>query len=109
MITIQNSNRGKKIEEHLFKSFSSNGILGKKDMPEDSLPRGMTKGSLEHLMFTTLTVSIDYQRDANSLWHNSRITFEDPDTRYLLDPEEVTGTWFEKIEKIYSRLPLTLF
>ena len=41
-------------------------------MPEDVLPVGMEKGSLEHLFFNTLPVSFDYQRDANLMWAVSR-------------------------------------
>lgn len=34
----------------------------------------------------TLTVSIDYQRDADALWNSSRKTYADPSTKYLFDP-----------------------
>jgi hypothetical protein len=47
--------------------FFSTGIHGKNDMPEDVLPHSIKRGSLEHLLFITLTVSIDYQRDAEAL------------------------------------------
>lgn len=57
------------------------GILRKTETPEDMIPNGMIKWSLEHMLFITLTVSIDYQRDASVLWYNSRKTFEDPETR----------------------------
>lgn len=66
-------------------------------MPEDILPKGIHKGSLEHLMFITLTVSIDYQRDAMVLWDNSRKTFEDIETRYLFDPKSVCESPIDKI------------
>ena len=33
-------------------------------MPKDILPKGVIKGSLAHIMFIALTVSIDYQRNA---------------------------------------------
>jgi hypothetical protein len=58
-------------------------------MPENIEPAGIVRGSLEHLMFITLTVSIDYMRDANVLLGNSRKTYEDPDTRYLFDPKSI--------------------
>jgi hypothetical protein len=44
-------------------------------------------GSLKHILFITLTVSIDYQRDAAALWESSRLTFDDPATSYLFDPQ----------------------
>ena len=82
-----NSKKGKKVAQQLHNCFSTTGILGNTEMPEDILPKGMKKGSLEHLMFITLTVAIDYQRDANALWLVSRKTWEDPETRYLFNPE----------------------
>jgi hypothetical protein len=78
--------RGRRVAEVLYTSFRSDGIFGRKDMPEDIRPRGVRKGSYEHLLFITLTVAIDYQRDAPSLWDSSRKTFEDTETRYLFNP-----------------------
>ena len=57
----------------------------------------MTKGSLEHILFITLTVSTDYQRDASVLWYNSGKTFEDPETRYLFNPKSLYETPPRKI------------
>ena len=59
---------GKQLAELLHKSFLSTGIHGHTEMPEDELPKGMVRGSPEHLLFITLTVSIDYQRSATTLW-----------------------------------------
>ena len=66
-------------------------------MPEDILPEGIRKGSLEHLIFITLTVSIDYQRGVMEVWENSIKTFEDIETRYLFDPKVVSESSFDKI------------
>jgi len=66
-------------------------------MPEDIMPKGVVRGTLERFMFITLTVSIDYQRDAPALWKASRKTFEDPETRYLFDPKALYGTPPRKI------------
>jgi hypothetical protein len=78
--------RGNKLAGHLYRCFSSSGILGRTEMPEDILPDKIVKGSLEHLLFITQTVAIDYQRDANQLWAASRNTYQDTSTRYLYDP-----------------------
>ncbi len=83
------SKQGRDVASNLYSHFTTTGILGNTEMPEDLLPSGVKRGSLEHLLFITLTVSIDYQRDANALWESSRQTFEDPDTRYLYDPESL--------------------
>jgi len=59
------TDRGRQLAQLLYGCFYTTGILGNTEMPEDILPAGMNSGSLEHLLFITLTVSIDYQRDAN--------------------------------------------
>jgi len=97
MSIIIDGERGKKVAELLYTSFSTNGIHGRTDMPEDITPNGVVRGSLDHIFFITLTVSIDYQRDAPSLWASSRKTFEDPETRYLFDPKLLHETPREKI------------
>ncbi len=94
-----NPERGKKVSELLYNSFSTVGILGKTEMPEDILPKDIKRGSLEHLLFITFTVAIDYQRDANTLWAVSRKSFEDAETRYLYDPESLHKTPFKRITK----------
>lgn len=91
------SERSKKVAELLFNSFATVGILGHKIMPEDEPPEGVDRGSLEHLLFITLTVSIDYQRDALALWTSSRQTFVDPQTRYLFNLQQLGNANFDKI------------
>jgi len=93
------SKRGRKLSKLLHRKFITSGIFGRVEMPEDILPKGMTRGSLEHLLFITLTVAIDYQRDANILWEVSRQTWEDPETQYLFDPEAIHQTHYKKVTK----------
>lgn len=101
-----NSENGRDAAVILFDRFNSKeGIFGHNIMPEDILPvwnsdltsSGIKKGSYEHLMFITLVVSIDYQRDANRLWESGRKTFEDEETRWLFFPKEV-------VEKQHSQI-----
>ena len=82
-------NRGREIGKLLYRTFGSTGIFGRTEMPENLLPRGVRRGSTEHQLFITLTVAIDYQRDANTLWELSRKTFEDSETRYLFEPDQL--------------------
>lgn len=93
-----NSEKAKSAAIILFEKFNSvEGIFGHNIMPEDLLPTwgsdltssGIEKGSYEHLMFITLVVSIDYQREANQLWEAGRKTFEDERTRWVFYPENV--------------------
>ncbi len=85
MITID-TERGREAAKLLHSAFAQQGIHGRKWMPEDVMPAGVEQGSVEHILFLTLTVSIDYQREAGALWGAARQTFEDPSTRYLFDP-----------------------
>jgi len=79
------------VAEILYNHFyeSKEGIFGRKDMPEGLLPKSIKRGSYNHLMFITLTVSIDYQRDAPELWKVSRRTMDDPDALWIYSPKEV--------------------
>ncbi len=89
--------RGKKLAERLHWLFLNGGIHGNALMPEDVTPLGVERGSLGHLLFTTLTVAIDYQRDAISLWASARKSHDDPDTHYLFDPPALHETKPKKI------------
>jgi len=105
-IVIDNE-KGAKVGRLLYHSFATVGIHGHKDMPEDITPTGVERGSLEHVLFITLTVSIDYQRDAPSLWKVSRQTFQDPETRYLFDPGQLHQITFQKIAKDMQKYKLS--
>ena len=49
------SDRGKRLAQLLYNCFSTMGIFENTEIPEDILPAGMKKGSLEHLIFITLS------------------------------------------------------
>jgi hypothetical protein len=84
--------RARQVAARLLAAYQSTGIFGTKEMPEDMLPEGVEAGSEEHLRFITLTVAIDYQRNADDLWAAARATYADPATRYLFDPPAVAHT-----------------
>jgi hypothetical protein len=99
MTLILDIDRGNRVAAFLHRSFTTIGIHGRTDMPEDRPPQGVRLGSLEHILFLTLTVAIDYQRDASQLWESSRRSFEDPTTRYLFTPQALHENTFDKIIK----------
>ncbi|CAD6494443.1 MAG: hypothetical protein EMLJLAPB_00791 [Candidatus Argoarchaeum ethanivorans] len=107
MSIVIDNERGKKVAKLLYDSFSTLGIHGKTDMPEDITPNNVVKGSLDHIFFITLTVSIDYQRDAPSLWESSRKTFDDSKTRYLFNPKLLHETPFRKIVEDMQKYKLS--
>ena len=58
-------------------------------LPESKPPNGVSRGSYEHIMFLTLSVSLDYQRSANDLWDSARKTWESGDTSWVFSPKKV--------------------
>jgi len=107
MSIVTDSERGKKVAELLYHSFCTAGIHGRKDMPEDIMPSRVVRSSLDHTLFITLTVSIDYQRDAPALWESSRRTFNDPETRYLFNPKLLHETPPRKIVEDLQKYKLS--
>jgi hypothetical protein len=73
------------------------GVFGSEALPESAPPAGVEIGSLDHLLFITLTVVIDYQRDAPALWSSSRRTFEDPETHYLFEPQKLVSVPWDQV------------
>lgn len=101
-----NPEKAKDVGIILYEKFNSEeGIFGHNIMPEDILPKwgsdlsssNIARGSYEHLMFITLVVSIDYQRNADQLWEAGRKTFEDEGTRWLFMPKELMNKSFSEI------------
>jgi len=89
--------KGTEIATILYEAFRTTGIHGMRDMPEDTPPQGIALGSPDHIIFLTLTVAIDYQRDAPALWDAARETWEDPETRYLFDPHVVSTAPLDQV------------
>lgn len=111
-----NLKEGREIALSLFEKFNSNdGIFGHNIMPEDFVPRWgsnledlkINRGSYEHLLFITMVVSIDYQRDADKLWKAGRKTFETRETRWLFFPEELNKKSFPDIVNAMKRFKLS--
>ena len=93
--------RARELADHLQQAFlpSGGGIFGEHQMPEDILPKGISVGSREQLLFVTLTVSVDYMRDASELWRAARDAWADADTRYLFEPRDVVAAGYQQVER----------
>jgi len=57
-------------------------------MPEATCVGGIA-AQLDRILIITMTVAIDYQRDAESLWRLARNLYDDADTRWAFCPSEV--------------------
>jgi len=99
--------RGAKVAEILFRTFNMAGIFGRNDMPEDKPPKGVKRGSIEHALFITLTVAIDYMRDANQLWNAARLTYKDETTRWLFNPSAVSKVSFNEVLEAMKKYGLS--
>jgi hypothetical protein len=91
--------RGREVAKVLHKAFRTVGIHGKKDMPENLLPDGVTRGSLDYILFITLTVAIDYQREANALWDSARRSLADLETAYLFSPARLHEVPWQQVRR----------
>ncbi|MCK4666679.1 hypothetical protein KAU33_08010, partial [Candidatus Dependentiae bacterium] len=60
-----------------------------KVFPYRVLPEEMVSGSNEHLLFLTFVSGIAYHRKEELLWNSARMTYSDPKTKYLFNPEKV--------------------
>lgn len=102
--------RARDVAQTLYAAFAPGGvgIFGEHSMPEDVLPQGVAPGSREHLNFLTLTISVDYMRDAMELWRAARGAWRDATTRYLFEPAVVAQTSTEKLKADLVRTGLAL-
>jgi hypothetical protein len=94
-----NFESAKEVAEILYEKFNSDeGIFGHNVRSADLLPSGIRRGPYEHLMFYTLVISIDYQRNSAQLWNAAKKTFEDEGTRWLFIPKELLNKSFNEIK-----------
>jgi len=71
----------------LLKAFKS-GMLGQTIMPEDSHPDFINQE--ERLAYFTLPMALNYQRDSYKLWESALKTYNDPETKFVFDIEQVS-------------------
>jgi len=71
--------------------------LSKTELQDSAPPADMTRGSYEHIMWLTLTVSIDYTRLASALWNAAKLTWTDQSTRWVFSPKEISSKSAEEL------------
>ncbi len=71
----------------LLEAFKS-GKLGQTVMPEDSHPHFASQE--ERLVYFTLPMALNYQRDSYKLWESALKTYNDPETKFVFDVEQVS-------------------
>jgi hypothetical protein len=72
----------------LLEAFES-GKLGQTVMPEDSNPGVESMNNESRLVYFTLPMALNYQRDSYKLWEAALKTYNDPKTHFVFDIAKV--------------------
>jgi hypothetical protein len=97
-----NSERTSKLIEIIMdwyygKESKRDGLMSGAVISDAVPPEGMLRGSYEHIMWLTLTLSINYQRNAASLWNSAKLTWKDDYTRWVFLPSELQNKTYENL------------
>lgn len=85
----------------------NNGELGGEIMPEDENPH-LEKNSKENYLYFTLPMALNYQRNSYTLWEAANKTYNDEETRFVFDPEEVLNRSFEEVQSALVKYKVAL-
>ena len=88
---------------HLWKQH----LLGGDFMPEDANPN-LEKESNENLLYFTLPMTLNYQRNSYKLWESSLKTFYDQETHFVFNPKMVTSSSFESVQRALVKYGVAL-
>lgn len=92
--------------EHLNKLYKE-GYWGS-ELPEDTRPKKLDPISEENAIFYTLPTALDYQRNSNTLWKSATATFEDNETKFVFNPQEVVKKEFTEVQEALTKYNLAL-
>ena len=83
------------------------GVLGGEKMPEDSNPK-LNKNSNENLLYFTLPMALNYQRNSYKMWESALATYNDKTTRFVFDPKKALSTDFNTVKAALTKYKLAL-
>lgn len=84
-----------------------NGELGGEFMPEDSNPH-LKKSSKENYHYFTLPMALNYQRNSYKLWESALLTYNDSETRFVFDIDEVLNHSEEEVRIALTKYKVAL-
>lgn len=90
------------------------GKLGGEKMPEDSQPEfssystNLSDPIEAKLVYFTLPMALNYQRNSYKLWEAAKLTFEDSNTRNVFNLKWVSGADFNILQKYLLKYKLAL-
>jgi len=83
------------------------GHLGGEKMPEDENPV-LSRNSEQNLLYFTLPMALNYQRDSYKLWENANKTFQDTDTAFVFNPKLVLESNDENLRRALLKYKVAL-
>jgi hypothetical protein len=89
------------------RSMHEKGLLGGGVMPEDENP-GLPLNSKDNYHYFSLTMALNYQRNSYKLWQSAKMTYNDPDTRYVYKPEIVVNTSDPELSRALTKYKVAL-
>lgn len=92
--------------DKLYKMWKA-GELGGEFMPEDSNPN-LEKSSLSNYLYFTLPMALNYQRNSYKLWESAKLTFEDKETNFVFDIDEVLTSDANKVKFALTKYKVAL-
>lgn len=81
--------------------------LGGEYMPEDSNPH-FAKSSKANYHYFTLPMALNYQRNSYKLWESAVATFNDEDSRFVLDVDEVLNHSEDEVRAALTKYKIAL-
>ncbi len=104
-----NPQRARDVAFILREKLKGEGIFGKKKLPDDMAEKLLKKLDEDaFLLFVTLTVSLDYMRDAEKLWESSLKTLQDEEVNWIFSPNKVAKKGKEKLKEAMSKYKLAI-
>ena len=83
------------------------GKLGGEIMPEDENPH-FDAYSKENYLYFTLPMALNYQRNSYELWKSAKKTYEDEETRFVLNPKKCLEKSFEEVQYALTKYKVAL-
>ncbi len=84
------------------------GELGDTRMPEEASPKFSPEEKEARLVYFTLPMALNYQRDSYKLWESALETFGDSETRQVFNVSESANLSEEKLRQLLLRYELAL-
>ena len=83
------------------------GLLGGEKMPEDSRPN-LLRSSEENILYLTLPMALNYQRNSYKLWESALLTWEDLETKTVFNPSQAINLNIDTLRQFLVKYKVAL-